>query len=203
MKGSNILVINVSTRLQVKITWRNISGLFMIKSDNHVINVMWLWLSVAVLIFTSKHQGIKVPCPQFGAEFRCESEKSRHIRTLHESMKLKHHCDQCDYQVKQKGTLKVHIQSIHEGISYPCDKCDFISNKKSSLKVHKRSHEGIKYPCDQCEYQTPYPGSLKAHIEGIHKNIMMKCQLCLNTRKPTERFSCFWTNRNRRELGTR
>merc|ERR1712189_23215 len=63
-------------------------------------------------------------------------------------------CQDCDYSATQKGHIKIHVQSKHEGIKYPCHQCDYQATRSSSLQRHIESiHEGIKYPCQQCDYQ--------------------------------------------------
>ena len=48
--------------------------------------------------------------------------------------------------------LKIHVESIHEGLRYPCDKCPYKATTISSLKRHGESiHEGVCYSCDHCE----------------------------------------------------
>ena len=44
--------------------------------------------------------------------------------------------------------LKIHVESIHEGVRYPCDKCPYKATTISSLKRHGESiHEGVCYSC--------------------------------------------------------
>ena len=44
--------------------------------------------------------------------------------------------------------LKIHVESIHEGVHYPCDKCPYKATTISSLKRHGESiHEGV---CNSC-----------------------------------------------------
>ena len=48
---------------------------------------------------------------------------------------------------------------------FKCDDCDYVSNKKISLKVHVQSkHEGVRYPCDLCDYQATQRGRLRVHM---------------------------------------
>ena len=37
---------------------------------------------------------------------------------------VKFSCDQCDYKATRKGSLKTHIQSVHEKVRYSCNQCD-------------------------------------------------------------------------------
>ena len=82
---------------------------------------------------------------------------------------VEYECIQCEYKTAVKGTLKQHIQSIHEGIKYPCNHCDHEATQRGNLQTHIQSkHEGIKYPCNQCDYQSTEKGSLKRHIQSQH-----------------------------------
>ena len=85
----------------------------------------------------------------------------------------KYPCDQCNYKTTQKGHLKRHIQSIHEGVKFPCDQCKYKATFKGNLLLHKRAiHESIKYfnkyPCDQCDYKTTRKQQLLKHIKSRH-----------------------------------
>ena len=57
-------------------------------------------------------------------------------------------CKNCDYKTTQKGHLKKHIESVHEGIKpankFKCNICDYETVQNSKLKKHINSvHEGI------------------------------------------------------------
>ena len=43
-------------------------------------------------------------------------------------------------KVNFAGSLKEHVESIHEGVRYPCDQCDYKATQKGSLKRHKKSN---------------------------------------------------------------
>ena len=50
-------------------------------------------------------------------------------------------CDQCDYQATQHCSLKIHIQSQHEGVKYACNLCYYQATQNRHLTVHvKRIH---------------------------------------------------------------
>ena len=52
---------------------------------------------------------------------------------------------QCDYEATTQGSLKTHIQSVHEKIKYPCNQCGYQATQKGSLKRHIQSvHEKIE-----------------------------------------------------------
>ena len=57
-------------------------------------------------------------------------------------------CDECDYNFKTKGTLKIHVQSFHEKLRHSCNQCDKQFTQTAGLKKHKQAvHENVKYPC--------------------------------------------------------
>ena len=55
-------------------------------------------------------------------------------------------CNICDFKTAQKGNLKTHIESVHEGIkAYNCNICGWDTSNKSSLNYHMEYvHDGIK-----------------------------------------------------------
>ena len=70
-----------------------------------------------------------------------------------------------------KVGLKIHKESIHDGVFYSCDKCTYKTITIPNLKQHKASsHEGVRYPCDQCDI-LPFTavGSLRRHKVSVHK----------------------------------
>ena len=80
-------------------------------------------------------------------------------------------CKICKKQFSTKGSLKTHLQGIHENIKFSCQQCDYKASQTGHLKTHVQSiHENIKFPCQQCDYKATESGILKAHIQSIHEN---------------------------------
>ena len=74
----------------------------------------------------------------------------RVILSVH--LKVKHPCDQCEFQASTAIGLKAHIKAVHQ--KDQCDQCEYKSSTKGSLKRHIESvHDKIKYPCFQCKHQ--------------------------------------------------
>ena len=49
--------------------------------------------------------------------------------------------------------LKVHVESIHKGVTYPCSQCEFDATTANYLRRHVKSkHKMLRYPCPECEY---------------------------------------------------
>ena len=64
--------------------------------------------------------------------------------SVHEGVKIKYPCNQCDSEFVCKKALKNHRLSIHEGIRYPCSQCKSKLTTYASLQRHKMTvHEGI------------------------------------------------------------
>ena len=38
-------------------------------------------------------------------------------------MEIKYPCDKCGKKFTELGSMKKHIQSVHERVMFPCDKC--------------------------------------------------------------------------------
>ena len=53
-----------------------------------------------------------------------------------------HNCIFCDKQFTLKANLKVHVETVHEGIKIKCDKCDYKTGQKVSLRRHQQSMHG-------------------------------------------------------------
>ena len=88
-------------------------------------------------------------------------------------------CHLCDYRVRTKKSLKIHIQSVHEGVRYTCNDCDFYATTKRILRIHIQSiHEGMNYSCDKCNFESTYERHLLRHIQAKHDGIKYPCQLC-------------------------
>ena len=72
----------------------------------------------------------------------------------------------------QKGSLKRHIKSVHEGIKpFMCNICGYKSALKSGLKRHITSvHEGKKqFHCTFCNIELSSKHKLKHHNLKFHE----------------------------------
>ena len=56
------------------------------------------------------------------------------------------------------------------GRRYPCDLFNPQASEAGSLKKHIQSvHEKIKYPCDLCDHKATPAENLKRHIQSVHE----------------------------------
>ena len=51
----------------------------------------------------------------------------------------KYNCTKCEYQCKSKSTLRMHIESKHEGKTYGCNQCDYEATNQINLRFHMQS----------------------------------------------------------------
>ena len=180
------------------------------------------------------HQGLRHSCKSCDRTFTQKGSLAKHVQAEHE--KIRYYCNSCDYQAKYNGellkhnrkvheniveiaecelcnfkgsnntTLKIHMESIHQGVKYCCSKCDKQFTQKTHLRTHFKSahlqlkrdcpfcgkqfqigslkshiksvHEGIRYPCNHCNYQATQKSSLKNHIRSSHENNFVTCLKC-------------------------
>ena len=97
-------------------------------------------------------------------------------------------CNQCSYQAKTEGALKIHMSSIHEELKYPCDQCDYRATQSGNLYRHVKSQHKTKFKnliekpeslfCKQCPYKATTVGCLKIHVAAIHENVKYPCYVC-------------------------
>ena len=129
-------------------------------------------------------------CPYCEAKFPHEDQLEYHIKAKHSvsdkqvsikveqsTMKQSKTSLNVDNMSKnstsEKGNLKRHVESVHEGIkTLNCTLCDYEFSKQIYLKTHIESvHEGIKpFKCHICQYETASKYFLKRHITLVHKN---------------------------------
>ena len=75
----------------------------------------------------------------------------------------------CDYTVRDKGSLYRHVEKKHLNILYNCDFCDHVTGLKASLKTHKlRKHpDQFKiYSCHLCSFKSQSKDLIQKHMSG-------------------------------------
>ena len=99
-------------------------------------------------------------------------------------------CEECDYRYKDKWQLKIHVESIHEGIIYRCSECNMKFSRKETFNMHTiAKHKGLVFQCDVCESKCSTPSNLKFHKKVAHTSEVFNCTQCAykTKSKPTLR----------------
>ena len=128
----------------------------------------------------AKHSdGKRFKCDQCDEEYVYQTDLTRH-QSKHNSEKMVR-CDfeQCQYQSNRPDKVKLHRQTIHQGIKFPCNHCEYKAMSPCDLRKHVRGrHEGIRYTCDRCDHISVDKSSLKKHILAIHEGVRYSCDQC-------------------------
>ena len=131
--------------------------------------------------FGSKNQAEKSFVPLNKPEDFKEIPKekiSTKVQTNNEEMK--NYCEICSKQLKNKFTLKLHFETVHEGIKkFTCDLCGKKFTQKGGLNAHITCvHKKEKnYKCDQCGKSYFQAGGLTNHMT-IHSEPKLQCDIC-------------------------
>ena len=81
-------------------------------------------------------------------------------------------CDSCGKSFSEKGKLKRHIYTVHEGHrDYKCESCEKSFSTVDNLKRHMHTvHEGHKdYKCESCSKSFSQGHHLRRHIHAVHE----------------------------------
>ena len=91
-------------------------------------------------------------------------------------------CETCGKSFSQKGGLKRHNYTAHEGHKdFKCDSCGKLFSSAQNLKTHIHAiHEGHKdYNCVICGKSFSQAGHLKSHLHSVHVGLKEhKCEHC-------------------------
>ena len=123
-----------------------------------------------------------------GAYTQVEENLEKTLETGNEKRKVKSKsevslffCRSCEKTFTRNSTLKLHEETVHEGIKYnfKCQKCPKEFAHLATLKQHGEVvHEGIKYKCKECPKEFSIVQNLKNHTKVIHRGIKHKCKQC-------------------------
>ena len=73
-------------------------------------------------------------------------------------------CEEYDYSVFTKSTMRKYIRSKRKGNLFACNQCDFKNARKDEVNIHKdRIHEGVVFRCERCDLVLTTKGSLRKH----------------------------------------
>ena len=95
--------------------------------------------------------------------------------------KFKCEFENCQRSYQSSKALRLHVKSVHEGVSYDCDQCDKSFAQKGDLKRHVEIvHMNMKnFKCDECDQSFGQKAHLESHISTVHRNEKnFKCDTC-------------------------
>ncbi|XP_008180857.1 zinc finger protein 595-like [Acyrthosiphon pisum] len=90
-------------------------------------------------------------------------------------------CDRCNKVFKRGDSLKRHIKSMHEAVSYTCKTCSKSFNTTSNLKRHENTQHGskTKLTCEKCGKTFSNKQNLSYHGNIKHTGVKpYKCDTC-------------------------
>ena len=91
-------------------------------------------------------------------------------------------CEFCDKIFSQKGSLKRHMETVHQKLKpHKCEECGEAFSRKYSLKIHMATvHLKSKpHKCDECGDAFGHKSSLKMHMDTVHLKLKpYKCEEC-------------------------
>ena len=80
-------------------------------------------------------------------------------------------CEQCSSTFVNNWSLRRHISTVHNKLTFECDKCLRKLSTLDSLKRHKKMLHGGKFlTCHLCDYSTLWPFHLKEHHKNKHSD---------------------------------
>ena len=105
-------------------------------------------------------------CEFCEASFDVKAVLQRHIKTLHEKVRL--FCDLCPKSFTTTQNWKKHQLAVHEGQNKKnCKKCDMSFNDDRSLKTHEEiKHLEVRFKCLKCPKSSKSTLWLAAHIRS-------------------------------------
>jgi len=119
----------------------------------------------------------KYPCPKCGRRFTQLGSLRIHVNSIHDGVKFP--CSSCPYQATTRHSLKTHFKSKHEGVKEICKQCGKLFATPSNLRSHiKAVHDGVKFNCNECEKQFTNQSNLRTHIQTFHEFVKFACQEC-------------------------
>ena len=74
-----------------------------------------------------------------------------------------YNCEKCTDSFKSNKSLKVHIDSVHEGAGFQCTIC----RKHFSCHKSLKNHEDKKKRCKHCDYFSCWK-TVDKHMSTIH-----------------------------------
>ncbi|XP_063632074.1 zinc finger protein 26-like isoform X4 [Cydia splendana] len=155
------------------------------------------------------HRKVLLKCPDCGDSFPTKRTLQNHAKKVHDKntepekvsiqpkyrdfikvingKKPKYACRICDYEMKNRARLTLHIRSSHIP-QLTCPKCGDIFPDQNLLQAHTSQPHRTEYPCQSCELIFPTHAKLMYHRK--HNHTQIQCSFCPDV--------IFYTSKERR-----
>ena len=124
--------------------------------------------------YRSEHKFKKTKyCQKCSVCFSSQAGYSYHMSTKHEGLRFP--CPQCTFKATSKQVLKYHINAKHgdgqEKSTYICTECNETYSSKPGFKYHMKVKHGDfeRHSCTKCNFKTTTKNSLKMHNQSKHE----------------------------------
>lgn len=114
-------------------------------------------------------------CPKCDATFGRKSDKTRHVRVVHEKSRP-FECASCGKTFGEKSNMLKHRASVHDDVrTFRCPYCDVSFPQRAMCDNHVRSvhdKKQAKYFCEQCGLPFSKKVSLHEHYAEAHPQLL-------------------------------
>ena len=119
------------------------------------------------------------PCKDCDKAFQNLEDLKVHTGEAHQSSEPYVLCEICGKELKNRYTLRVHIQSLHDFDQYPCAVCKKVLTSKVKLSRHMRVHSDKEMIiCEHCGKQFYRKSDLLLHMRSHTGEKPYVCSIC-------------------------
>ena len=106
---------------------------------------------------------------QIETRYQHDQHESHEVISNQENKIKQWQCEQCSTTFFNNYSLRRHISSVHNKLTFECDQCSKKVSTIDSLRRHKKMiHGGMLLNCSHCNYSTVWPFHLKEHNTKKH-----------------------------------
>ena len=131
--------------------------------------------------------------------FRCdECDYEVNSKSTLKNHKYKDHieammtCELCDYTCSSDSSMNEHVDKDHNCKKFYCQQCCQVFSSWSMLKLHRKTHSN-NFPCNDCNFKARSLKNLDEHISTQHKRNLNKKSYS-EREKRKENGPCFYWN---------
>ena len=123
-----------------------------------------------------KHLGIRHFCDQCNFVATTKKGLEKHVNNMHQVS----FCNVCECRSSSKPEFIKH-QILHK---LQCKQCDYVASRLDNMKIHVQAiHDQLTYPCKVCPYKSSTPRYLSMHVKSKHHAQEYTWNSCLDNKK--------------------